>query len=272
MMYINGQAVAPTNTVDGGNIGYKVTFKINNADYYIASCLQGESISEPMISGENIVNAWVDANGNVITFPYQPSGDITLFAVLNSIKYLQQVNGLAQYIDTGYIPNDNSKFICEYEYPQIINYGSPFGIRNNSNNAENCWFMHSPNTNSSVGWGGRDQKSLGDNSQVANKRYKLTYEKGHIKVENLTDETVRDEYFTASAFSGSRSMYYCKPRQDDSSGNEAGKHYYLKIYENDELVNYFVPYVDNGVGCFKDLVSGQIHYNAGTGDFIIGDN
>ena len=48
------------------------------------------------------------------------------------------------------------------------------------------------------------------------------------------------------------------------------KLYRFRIFESDILVHEFIPWQDNGVACLKDTVTGDIKYNAGTGDFVYG--
>lgn len=72
----------------GGGIagGYTVTFKVDGNDYYVASCQQGESITEPptpTMQGATF-GAW-QLNGVNIEFPYTPSADVELTAVSSSI-------------------------------------------------------------------------------------------------------------------------------------------------------------------------------------------
>ena len=73
----------------GGNIGYQVTFTVDGEPYYVASCLEGESITEPptpTIEGK-IFGGW-KLNDTIITFPYTPSKDVELTAYLPSKNYL----------------------------------------------------------------------------------------------------------------------------------------------------------------------------------------
>lgn len=65
----------------GSNIGYEVKFKVDGNDYYVASCQQGESITEPptptMQSG---TFAFWRLNGINVAFPFTPNADCTLEA------------------------------------------------------------------------------------------------------------------------------------------------------------------------------------------------
>ena len=69
--------------------GYNVTFKINDEIYQIISVKAGEKIYAPpneptTILASGYVENWVDTDSNVITFPYTPSADIGLSAVVVS--------------------------------------------------------------------------------------------------------------------------------------------------------------------------------------------
>ncbi|MBQ5900225.1 MAG: InlB B-repeat-containing protein [Clostridia bacterium] len=79
------------------NIGYYVKFKVNNDDYYIVSCQQGESITEPptptVQSGYAFIG-WKDSNDNPIVFPYTPTADIELSAVISAYNFYVSNGGL----------------------------------------------------------------------------------------------------------------------------------------------------------------------------------
>ena len=71
-----------TNSQSGSaSIGYTVTFKVSGNDYYVSSCLVGDSVlapEKPTISGY-VFGGWLD-NGTAVTFPYTPTADVTLNA------------------------------------------------------------------------------------------------------------------------------------------------------------------------------------------------
>ena len=64
-----------------GNIGPQATFKVDGADYYIASCKNSGYITAPVnptvTSGS--FNGW-KIGDTAITFPYAPSGNVTIVA------------------------------------------------------------------------------------------------------------------------------------------------------------------------------------------------
>lgn len=85
---ITNYATANVNVASGGiTDGYTVKFKVNGNDYYIASCQQGESITEPptpTMQGATF-GAW-QLNGVNIEFPYTPSTDVELTAQFSTVR------------------------------------------------------------------------------------------------------------------------------------------------------------------------------------------
>jgi len=75
-------ATANVDVAGGISGGYTVTFKVDGNDYYIASCKQGESITNPPASSDNLFYKWKDVNDNDISFPYTPAADIELYGTV----------------------------------------------------------------------------------------------------------------------------------------------------------------------------------------------
>lgn len=66
-------------------LAYNVTFKVDGADYYIASCLEGETISpppKPIVTGK-VFLGW-QINGVDVTFPYAPTANVEMVANLSA--------------------------------------------------------------------------------------------------------------------------------------------------------------------------------------------
>ena len=84
------------------------------------------------------------------------------------------------------------------------------------------------------------------------------------KVTNITTSTMPDTQ-TLLLFKGSTDW------DPPPNFEQKQKIKYYKIYENDTLIQDFIPVVDNnGVACLYDNVSGQMFYNEGSGEFIKG--
>ena len=78
-----------TNAQGGGGaaLDYNVTFKVEGEDYYIASCLDGDSIAappKPAVSGK-VFRGWYIGTDR-ITFPYTPTSSVEMVAdMLSSV-------------------------------------------------------------------------------------------------------------------------------------------------------------------------------------------
>lgn len=273
MIYINGQAVAPVKT---SILDHNVRFKVDGADYYIASCLNGGSVSAPPNPEKSgmYFNAWKDGNDNVISFPYVPSGNIDLsasFVNWRSVDYIQSSASENQYIDTGYVPNGNSKFECVFEILALADFKAPFGIRNDA--TDNIYIWINGSGRFFVGWGNSDTYS-GSNGNIAlNKKYKFELSAGQVTLTNVTtSEVVKQGTFTAGTINTALTMFLFKDNNLPNTANGAFKMYSFKIYENDTLVKDFVPVATaDNVGAMVDTISGTLFLNDGVGDFTYGE-
>lgn len=177
------------------------------------------------------------------------------------VEYIQSTG--TQYIDTGFIPNQNTRVVVDFQYTEIIGaflLGSrttalarSYAINISSNKG-----VTSYGTTGNVAYKAADTKR-----HVIDKNKNLFYLDGVLL---LTQPT---QTFTAP---GSLEMFATY------NGNTAGylpskaKLYLLKIYDNDNLVRYYVPSYrisDNVIGLY-DLVGNKFYTNSGTGTFLKG--
>ena len=93
---VTAYETATVNVSGGGGIsgGHIVTFKVENDDYYIASCEAGNKISSPPAPtpATDIFNGWETEENELIAFPYEPEDDITLNAIIKEYNFLAQPN------------------------------------------------------------------------------------------------------------------------------------------------------------------------------------
>lgn len=106
----------------GGGItgGYTVTFKVDGNDYYIASCQQGENITEPPTptSQTGTFTAW-QINGVDVSFPYTPSADVELTAHFATVRTEMELDtaGTELFMKSGNpyaTKTNNGTMICGY--------------------------------------------------------------------------------------------------------------------------------------------------------------
>lgn len=98
--------------------GYQVTFKVNEEDYYFASCEAGNSITAPPDPvTQKLFGGWKDKDNNTISFPYTPSDDIELNAdIINydfGLSVTQIING-NQYA-ANHMPNGPYNVIVAFD-------------------------------------------------------------------------------------------------------------------------------------------------------------
>lgn len=166
----------------GGGItgGYTVKFKVDGNDYYIASCQQGESITEPptptMQSGT--FAAW-QLDGIDVSFPYTPNTDIVLIARAETIEVLlggtplytysggtvtKSNDGLAIYGYCTYNTTQKFLFLVSQTANNTVMSGNMMTQKDSLNyNGETWYFSHSnATTTTSVD---HDAANVGDYTQ-----------------------------------------------------------------------------------------------------------
>ena len=198
----------------------------------------------------NINPAMAKENPNPIKLPSE----------YQELDYIQSTG--TQYIDTGYLPNDNSKFElvisdCVAQKDNVIFIASSTWAANTFNflNSAASFWWHYPGA---VEFG---------NGTLANKNTISLY-RGQIKLNGavISDNTSITTQKTIQQVSIFGNSYL-------SSYRGKLKLYSFKIYENDTLARDLVPCYrksDNVAGLY-DLVNGTFYTNAGSGTFTIGN-
>ncbi len=186
-----------------------------------------------------------------------------------TVEYIESTG--TQYIDTGYIANQNTRIECKY---QIIgkngDYDNLFG------DFACISYSHIYNDEKNTGyqmvkWGG-EIISYG-NALLSSDITILELANGIFTfTENgvTTTKTVGADAEFTSPYS---LLLFCNRYYKNVSQYEAAtcckaRVYYFKIFESDVLVRDFVSAIDkNGVFCLFDRVTGTYFYNQGTGAF-----
>lgn len=190
------------------------------------------------------------------------------------IEYLESTG--TQYIDTGFVPNSNTKVQISFSGSDYTSNYAIFGAR-------------------VLGAGqlasGRYEYTLFISTQVNPLHPRVDYSgsgaTSAIFVAELVPNTIttimkdkeknyiNDVQFDSNqsdSFSCSYSAYLFALNEGNTLKFPAPvKIYWAKIYDNDVLVRDFIPVLDkNGTPCMYDKVTRQFFYNAGTGQFIAG--
>lgn len=181
------------------------------------------------------------------------------------VEYIESTG--TQYIDTGFKPNQNTRFkIKLYANLTNTNYNSPYG-ENDSNNEFRIG-IQSDDVNAS--WYIRyASQSVVIYAKID--KYEKVINVDHNK--NVVDFNGWQYRLTPETSFQSTKNLYLFMANGVSGRNFYGRIYSSSIYDNDVLVRDFIPCFrksDNVIGMY-DLVNNQFYTNQGTGEFIKGN-
>ena len=177
------------------------------------------------------------------------------------LKYIESTG--TQYIDTGYIPNQNTKLEIEY-----------FSGDSDPSNAICATYAYwlSPETfglwNEAVGFGA--DVTFQSQDRDANHYYKINAvlsADGFYRNGIAIDTDLTYEPFTSN---GSLYIFALHDANGNSYHNTNMRLYYLKLYENNTLVRDYIPMEQDGVVGLYDNVAQEFYTNDGTGSFVAG--
>lgn len=169
------------------------------------------------------------------------------------LEYIESTG--TQFIDTGFIPNQDTRVDIRYVLPSdenLVIFGEDTGWENK------CFTLHRKGgayNNAST-----DAYVLyGDDIIEASLNKNVLYKNGEVL-----------HTFTQSTFQADYNLYlFCNNRNGEPQQFISGKVYSCKIYDNDKLVRDFIPALTeyDEIGLF-DKVEKKFYKNAGTGTFI----
>lgn len=287
----------------GGGIkgGHTVTFKVDDDDYYISSCKDGEKISAPpnpvtppTISGN--FTGW-QLNENYITFPYTPNKDIELTAVFSVIptgytllNYIQTTG--TQYIDTGITPSTYNGFGIKIKTLTPIQYQPA------SADYGNCIFGASTretdgSQGSMVGISREGQMNLGVVNTTTlfspatsfNNTYELeaAFSKDFNSYAKINNELVAEKDVRNSYTGGSRHLHimgysmgspYTFPFPCNARFGETiitTPPVTARTLDGTTELRHFLPCLDTNLEpCMYDTVTETTFYNSGSDIFLYG--
>lgn len=182
------------------------------------------------------------------------------------VEYLES-NGL-QYIDTGLPTRNNMRIDVNYyinDFDAERNY--VFGVYG----ANNAYRMQWSQSNSSfAGYGNLYNSNI--QSDNSNKLNRLVVDKGKFY---LNDTMIYDASNASQIYSANNnaSIYLFAVNENGSTISRFSsiRIYYMKIYEENNLLRDYVPVIDlYGKACLFDKVEKKCYYNQGTGEFLYG--
>lgn len=187
------------------------------------------------------------------------AGGGTVSSIINYLNYIQS-NG-SQYIDTGFMPNNNSRVVIDAQMPSINSPSFYFGTRTSNNTVNFNVLYSSPNIRSDYGESKVSSSQESPSDRLLIDKNKSTCLVGSTTIQN-SSSTFQCQYnlFLCASNDGGAAKYFSDLRI-----------YSCQIYDNGTLIRDYWPAIDpSGVVCLYDKVNKEYAYNAGTGEFIGG--
>lgn len=209
-----------------------------------------------------------------------PRGEIAMIergaeVIFRNQRYKRELTYLkstgTQFIDTGYVPNTNTKValytgdINANTFP-VTSGGWFIGSRTNYM-VEGFGTYYNPGQQSLYGAFGNQQASVSmPISGFYGKDHLFVIDKSGLYLDGSKKLSFNN------SFSGKYPMWLFTINLAGTPANIMSfKTYYCKVWESDNLVRDFIPVLDwNDVPCMYDKVSGELFYNQGTGEFLYG--
>ena len=191
------------------------------------------------------------------------TGTFTTGRKIIPVEYLESSG--TQYINTGFIPNQDTKVITKLKLSSVGTGGFAIcGARQTSTSK-----TFSIQRMADGKWGGGYNTYTGSSSVAANTNtHILTKDKNVLYLDGEEVQT-----FTYATFTCPVSMHIFGLNNNGSASTASigMSLYYFQIYDNTTLIRDYIPCKDeNGVGFMFDKVTHSAYLNAGTGSFIIG--
>ena len=213
-----------------------------------------------VLNGDNTPVTQLDAE-TIYVFQYTTkpySGELPVG--YTKVEYIQSSG--AQYIDTGFIPNQDSRVTCDFEYTTSVEEQTIFMPRS-ATSKDQFGLFH--NTS---GWVFR----YGDNQAIDNtigimSRIALDINKNVATLNSVTLTAA-----SATFSSGVNLMLFVRNTGGELNNYASAKLYACSIYSDEAtIVRHFIPCKnpDGAVGLY-DTIGKQFYANAGTGEFTAG--
>ena len=182
------------------------------------------------------------------------------------IEYLESTG--TQYIDTGIYPANMTYIEADAQYTQINIRQTLLGCYSSSDNKWNTFGSTNPTStyaNFFVQWAANYGGSVAEDTN----KHHFVFDK---PTKTFTVDSSSWTYTDPTTDVTNNTLYMFAMHDGSTIDRQANaKIYCLKIKNGDTLVRDFIPVLDwNYVPCMYDKVTGQLFYNAGTGDFLYG--
>lgn len=181
------------------------------------------------------------------------------------VEYIEGTG--TQWIDTGFIPNQDTRVIVDFQYTKL-KISFVYGVRRAA--ATRAYTLNVRGSEEfTTAYGNEGTQNFIDfdtNRHIADKNKNMCYWDGqlvttHEKHEFICDETLE----ILASYDGTNGKGYLPA---------TAKIYSFKVYDNDVLVRDYIPCyrVSDKVAGLYDLINNTFATNSGTGEFLVGLN
>lgn len=182
------------------------------------------------------------------------------------VEYIESTG--TQYIATDYIPNNNTRTVCDF---QIVTPSATFifGVRKTTSTL--AWTLNQSSGSSPVWYTSYNNSGNTNLGKLDTQRHVIDKNKNEIYIDGVLKRTFTEEDFTCEK---PLSIFACNFNSVAGYGCSSIKLFSFKIYDNDVLVRDYIPCYrksDNVAGLY-DLVNETFLENAGSDSFIYGQN
>ena len=243
-----------------GNFTY-TNYNPASAKYYYSKWWDGDKLVRdyiPVLGWDGKGYMYDKVSGEL--FGNAGSGDFLYGREIHYVEYLESTG--TQYIDTGYIPTNNSVYKFKGECTQdATGTRIVFGSLNTNNTASSNAYLYNSATNSR--WGTSTVQNAYATVQTP---HTCQVDKNGYTVDGHT------ENFASGSFTGTSTnaiiIFGFRNAAGTVTTGAKIKLWYLTIEENGIIVRDYKPAIDeNGIGYMFDKVQHVCYLNAGTGVF-----
>lgn len=180
-----------------------------------------------------------------------------------------------QYIDTGYIPTNETGLYIDCQSYNTKN-SSPFGCRNNAS-TDSRFYAHRASSTIALGWITYDTISTTSSYRTHRYESRLNFKNSRIAKITINDEYEQEKILSNLSFTPTSPIYIfdysvngnVASASVSSDTGHCGKIFRAKISQGDTVVRDYVPALDSdGIPCMFEVFTGEAYYNQGSGKFL----
>ena len=179
------------------------------------------------------------------------------------VEYLESSG--TQYIDTGFIPNQDTKVELGAKITRDLSSGFPYFGSRTSSTSNGYSFQRYSNGK----FGGQYGTKINNSTKAVDTNFHIILkDKNIIYMDGVIIETQDTATFTCPG-----NMYINAMNNNGTAAVQDCNvaYYYMKIWDNGNLIRDYIPVLDpNGRPAMYDKVEGKTYYNQETGEFNYG--